>query len=122
MYLRMAVELLPSNDPQRARLLARLGLALAWSLTFEDAVKVAGEAGELLAATEGNEAAADYLATAARATAWAGCMSGAGELAERGMGYVAGRNVGIAQGDAPRAPGSDGSGKPRHPIGHARTS
>jgi len=88
MYLRMAVELLPSNDPQRARLLARLGLALAWSLTFEDAVKVAGEAGELLAATEGNEAAADYLATAARATAWAGCMSGAGELAERGMGYV----------------------------------
>ncbi|HKE12624.1 MAG TPA: AAA family ATPase, partial [Myxococcota bacterium] len=58
MALRMALDLLPANNAQRPRLLARLGLALAWSLKNEEAVRVASEAGELVAASEGSDAAA----------------------------------------------------------------
>ena len=65
--LRMALELLPAEDPARPRLLARLGLALAWSLQDADAVRAAGDAAEALAASEGHEAAANYLADAADA-------------------------------------------------------
>jgi len=63
-YLHMALELLPGGDARRARLLARFGLGLAWGGEAAQAVQIATEAGGLLAATEGDAAAADYLAAA----------------------------------------------------------
>ncbi len=44
-YLRMALDLLPGDDPRRPRLLARLGVALAWTLEFDEALKAASKAG-----------------------------------------------------------------------------
>jgi tetratricopeptide (TPR) repeat protein len=60
--IRLTLDLLPEDDSRRPRLLARLGLALAWSLAAEEAARVGAEAGELLAQAEGRDAAADYLA------------------------------------------------------------
>ncbi len=57
--LRMALDLLPEGDTRRPRILARRGLALLQSASFEEGTRVAGEAGDLLAATEGSDAAAD---------------------------------------------------------------
>jgi DNA-binding winged helix-turn-helix (wHTH) protein/tetratricopeptide (TPR) repeat protein len=89
--LRVALVLLPPGDVRRPRLLARLGLALARSLENEEAVRVASEAGELLAASEGSEAAAEYFADAAGAVytssydprAWALAASGLRHLGAR---------------------------------------
>jgi hypothetical protein len=66
-FLRMALDLLPADDDARPFLLARLGLALAWSGANEDAARVAGEAGESIARAEGPAVGADYLAEAADA-------------------------------------------------------
>jgi DNA-binding SARP family transcriptional activator len=90
--LRMALDLLPAGDVRRPRLLARLGLALAWSLKTEEAVRVATDAGELLAASEGSDAAADYLAEAAGAV-WGATYQdpGAWALAEQGLRHVGNR-------------------------------
>jgi len=86
--LRMALDLLPAGDARRPRLLARLGLALAWSLKTEEAVRVASEAGELLAASEGSDAAADYLADAATAV-YSSAMDPRGwALAAQGLRHV----------------------------------
>jgi tetratricopeptide (TPR) repeat protein len=86
--LGMALDLLPSSDARRPRLLARLGLALAWSLQNDDACRVASQAGDLLAASEGNDAAADYLADAAMAV-YASAFDPRGwALAEQGLRYV----------------------------------
>jgi hypothetical protein len=68
--LRMALDLLPPSDALRPRTLARLGLALIGSRQNEQAVRVASEAGELLAESEGSDAAAGYLVEAAGAV-WA---------------------------------------------------
>jgi hypothetical protein len=89
--LRMALDLLPANDARRPRLLARLGLALAWSLKIEEAVRVASEAGELLAAREGSDAAADYLADAGAAVYGSALDPRMWALAEQGLRYVGGR-------------------------------
>ena len=89
--LRMAIDLLPRGDARRPRLLARLGLALAWSLRNEEAVRVASEAGELLAASEGSYAAADYLADAAGAVYGSSFDLRAWALAEQGLRYVGSR-------------------------------
>jgi class 3 adenylate cyclase len=89
--LRMALDLLPARDARRPRLLARLGLALAWSLKNEEAVRVASEAGEVLAATEGSDAAADYLADAAGAVYGSALDPRAWALAEQGLRHVGGR-------------------------------
>src|SRR5262249_56432959 len=64
-FLRIALDLMPAGDARRARLLARLGLALTWALRFEEATRVASEAGDAIARAEGDAAAADYLAEAA---------------------------------------------------------
>src|SRR5262249_49121954 len=67
------LDLMPARDERRPRLLARLGLALTWALRFEEATTVAGEAGDAIAGTEGDAAAADYLAEAAMAMSpWTG--------------------------------------------------
>jgi class 3 adenylate cyclase/tetratricopeptide (TPR) repeat protein len=89
--LRMALDLLPAGDARRSRLLARLGLALAWSLQNEEAVRVASEAGELLAASEGSDAAAGYLADAATAVYSSGFDPRAWVLAEQGLRHLGAR-------------------------------
>src|SRR5262249_36770261 len=38
-YLRIALEILPAIDPRRPRLLARLSLALVWSLSLAEAIE-----------------------------------------------------------------------------------
>ncbi|HYB12240.1 MAG TPA: AAA family ATPase [Myxococcota bacterium] len=89
--LRMALDLLPASDARRPRLLARLGLTLAWSLKSEEAVRVASEAGELLAASEGSDAAADYLADAAMAVYSSAFDPRGWVLAEQGLRHVGSR-------------------------------
>lgn len=90
-FLRMAMELMPEDDERRPRLLGRLGLALAWALDFDEAVKAASDAGDLIAANEGNDAAADYLADAALTMYRAGSLRGEYALAEQGLRYVGDR-------------------------------
>jgi class 3 adenylate cyclase len=88
--LRIALDLLPGTDARRPRLLARLALALAWSFAAEEATRIASEAADLLAATEGADVAADYLvelsrpvAVSSRPLAW--------RLAEQGLGHIGAR-------------------------------
>jgi tetratricopeptide (TPR) repeat protein len=82
---------LTASDARRPRLLARLGLALAWSLKSEEAVRVASEAGELVAASEGSDAAADYLADAAAAVYSSAFDPRGWVLAKQGLRHVGSR-------------------------------
>src|SRR5581483_8448887 len=68
----MALDMLPGGDDRRPRLLGRLGIVLAWALSFDDAVAVATEAGDAIAEAETKPAAAEYLADAAYACSSAG--------------------------------------------------
>jgi DNA-binding winged helix-turn-helix (wHTH) protein len=63
--LRIAEELLPADDARRPRVRARFALALARAGAHEDAFVAAREATRMIAASEGGDAAADYLADAA---------------------------------------------------------
>jgi tetratricopeptide (TPR) repeat protein len=87
-FLRMALDLLPEQDPRRPRLAGRLGIVLAWALRYDEAVAVAIDAGTAIAETEGNAAAADYLADAMYACAMAGGSVPAWKLAGRGLLYT----------------------------------
>ncbi len=87
-FLRIALELIPANDPKRPRLLARLGFALIWTLDGEEAVKAATEAAMLIAAGESSDAAAEYLEAAARSTLRSGLMSCSWKLAQEGLRYI----------------------------------
>ncbi len=89
--LRIAVELTPQTAPRPARLLGRLALALTWALNFDEAVQVAHEAGELIAATEGAAAAADYLGEATINLGGAGSLQWAFNVARAGMAYIGAR-------------------------------
>ena len=60
-FIRISLELMAPADPRRKALLARLGLALAWTLDGDGACKTAREASELIAAVDGDYAAAVYL-------------------------------------------------------------
>jgi hypothetical protein len=90
-FLSMALDLLPEDDARRARLLARRGLALAWTLRPEDAVTVASEAGELLAVAEGHDPAADYLAEATNAVFSANLSPLAWRLSSQGLRHIGAR-------------------------------
>jgi class 3 adenylate cyclase/tetratricopeptide (TPR) repeat protein len=88
--LRIALDLIPREDARRPRLLARLALALAWSLAAEETARIASEAAEQIAETEGADAAADYLvelsrpvAVSSRPLAW--------RLAEQGLRHLGAR-------------------------------
>jgi tetratricopeptide (TPR) repeat protein len=81
----MAIDLLPESDPRQPRLLARLGMALAWARRFEEAVEVARAAGDAIAAGEGPEPAAQYLADATYACGMAGSNPHAWVLARAGL-------------------------------------
>jgi tetratricopeptide (TPR) repeat protein len=89
--LRTALELLPLTDERRPRLLARFAIALSRALQFEESVHVATEAGDLIARTEGNDAAADFLAEAAIALYGAGAPRSAWAAASEGLRYVGAR-------------------------------
>jgi class 3 adenylate cyclase len=89
--LRMALDLLPEADPRRPRVLARLARALSWGPELEEAARTAGEAGELLAESEGADAAADFLAEAA-SLLWIAAQSPlAWRLAQQGLRHVGAR-------------------------------
>ena len=90
-FLRMALEMLTEGDERHTRLVARLGLALAWTLNFDEALAAASEAGDLIAAAEGADAAADYLAEGARTLYHAGFVRGAWALAEQGLRHIGDR-------------------------------
>jgi predicted ATPase/class 3 adenylate cyclase len=96
-FLRMALDLLPPGDARRPRLLARLGIVLAWALAFDDAVPVAAEAGEAIAEAETKQLAADYLSDAAYACASAGGIVPSWDLAGLGLGYAGARDVAWAR-------------------------
>jgi hypothetical protein len=87
-FLRMALDLLPAQDPLRPRLAGRLAIVLAWALAYDEAVAVAIDAGTAIAEREGNAAAADYLADAMYTCAMAGGSVSAWDLARRGLLYA----------------------------------
>jgi class 3 adenylate cyclase len=87
-FYRMAEELLPASDDRRPGLLGRLGMALAWALEFDEAVKVAAEAGAAIVEAQGDEAAAAYLSEAAYACAQAGGQTQAWVLARQGLAHA----------------------------------
>jgi DNA-binding CsgD family transcriptional regulator len=89
--LRMALDLLPSGDPRRSVLLGRLGMALMWGTSFDQAVQAAAEAGEAIAKADGPDAAARYLSEAAYAANMAGSPVHAWPLARQGLGYAGSR-------------------------------
>jgi tetratricopeptide (TPR) repeat protein len=109
--LRMALDLLPRGDARRPRLMARLGLALAWSLKSEEAVRVVSEAGELIAASEGSDAAADYLLDSAGAVYGSAFDPRSWVLAEQGLRHVGTRRdltwAGLASLDLARREAND---------------
>jgi DNA-binding winged helix-turn-helix (wHTH) protein len=90
-FLRRALELAPEGDPRRTPTLAHLGVALAWSGATEEAVRVASEAGELLAAVEGADAAAEHLARAADAVWLRAWDPRAWQLAHQGLRHAGAR-------------------------------
>jgi hypothetical protein len=91
-FLAMACELAPPGDVRLPRLRARLGLALAWSLRLDEAVEVARGAAEELAAVEGHEAAAGYLAQVASAFINADSAGHAWQLVPQGLAYAGERH------------------------------
>jgi DNA-binding SARP family transcriptional activator len=91
-FLGMACELAPPGDRRLPRLRGRLGLALAWSLRLDEAVRVAGAAAEEIAAVEGRPAAAGYLAEVAAACTTADSAGHAWQLAPPGLAYAGDRH------------------------------
>jgi tetratricopeptide (TPR) repeat protein len=85
---RLARDVLSEYEPRRPRLLARAALGLAWALDLDEALSASRAAAGLIASSEGTDAAATYLAEAARISFSAGFMRGAWELATQGLGYV----------------------------------
>lgn len=90
-FLRIALDLLADGDARLPRLLARLGIVLAWALDFDEAARVIAEAGEAIAEVEGPEAAAEYLSEATYACRVAGGQSQAWALALQGLRYAGNR-------------------------------
>jgi tetratricopeptide (TPR) repeat protein len=87
-FLRIALDMLAPGDERRPRLLGRLGITLAWALSFDEGVPCALEAGDAIAAAEGDQAAAEYLAEAAYVGTMAGGTVPSWELARRGLEYA----------------------------------
>jgi class 3 adenylate cyclase/tetratricopeptide (TPR) repeat protein len=96
-FLRMALGLLPDGDPRRLRVLGRLGITLVWARAFDEAVPVAAEVGDALAATEGAPAAAAYLSEATYTCGMVAGSPSAWALARQGLGYAEERDVAWAR-------------------------
>ncbi|HEY2832278.1 MAG TPA: AAA family ATPase [Sporichthyaceae bacterium] len=90
-FLRMALELMAADDPRRPRILGQLGMALIWSLAFDNGLDVAAEAGHAIDASEGQAAAAEYFAAAALAIGFTGNNVRAWDLAREGLAHTADR-------------------------------
>ena len=91
-FLGMACELAPPGDARLPRLRARLGLALAWALRLDEAVQAAAAAADELAAVEGREGAAGYLAEVTSALTNAGSVGHAWQLVPQGLAYAGERH------------------------------
>src|SRR5262245_33877891 len=87
----MALALLPPGDARRARPLARRGRALAFTQRADEAAAIAIEAAELVAASEGRAAAAEYLAEVAGAISLAGSAPAGWAVARHGLSFAEGR-------------------------------
>ena len=79
---------LAGPDDRLTMIRARLGLALAWALRFDESVSQARAAGELIAQDKGAPAAARYLAEVASALGTAGSSAHAWQLAPTGLTYA----------------------------------
>jgi class 3 adenylate cyclase/tetratricopeptide (TPR) repeat protein len=90
-FLRIAIELLSPSDQRRRDLLARLGMALTWTLQEDEALTVTREVAGLIATTDGADAAANYLEEAARAMHTAGLVNASWELARQGLEHIGDR-------------------------------
>ena len=80
-HLRGALQLLSDRKSTPPQVLARLGLALAWSGHTDEALRVTLEASTSIADTEGPDAASSYLAEAADAIRNASRDARTGQLA-----------------------------------------
>ncbi|HKN01781.1 MAG TPA: AAA family ATPase [Candidatus Binataceae bacterium] len=87
-FIRITLDLLPKDDERRPRLVARMGLALTWSLKLDEALIKVCEAAPLIAAAEGDDAAAAYMAEAADTMRNAGFTRGSWEVAKQGLRYA----------------------------------
>lgn len=87
-FLTTAAHLAGSDDTRLTAARSRLGLALAWALHFDRAVKVARDAAERIAHGEGAHAAASYLAQITAALSAAGSSAHAWQLAPTGLAYA----------------------------------
>ena len=87
-FLTTAAELAGPDDERVITIQARLGLALAWALRFDEAVTAARAAAERMAGTDGAHAAADYLAEVTSALSAAGSSAHAWMLAPAGLAYA----------------------------------
>ena len=90
-FLRIALQLIPKNDSRRPRLSARLAAAMTWTLDADDAAEIALEAGQLIAAAEGADRAADYFENAAREMVRAGRLRSAWVMATEGLRHIGSR-------------------------------
>ena len=90
-FLRIALELTPEGDSRRTRILARLGTSLVWTVEREESSKVVLEAADLIARTEGNSAAADYVESAAVAMFNAGLRRLSWKMAQAGLKLIENR-------------------------------
>jgi DNA-binding SARP family transcriptional activator len=87
-FLSTAADLAGPDDERLATVRARLGLALAWALRFDEAVEAARAAAEQIARSEGPHAAAGYLAEVTAALGAAGSSAHAWMLAPAGLAYT----------------------------------
>ena len=87
-FLTTAADLAGPDDARLTTVRGRLGLALAWALHFDEAVKVARDAAERIAQGEGAHAAASYLAEVTAALGAAGSSAHAWQLAPAGLAYA----------------------------------
>jgi DNA-binding SARP family transcriptional activator len=87
-FLTSATDLAGPGDERLGIIRARLGLALAWALRFDEAVTAAGAAAEQIAQGAGPHAAAGYLAEVTSALSAAGSSAHAWKLAPAGLAYA----------------------------------
>jgi DNA-binding SARP family transcriptional activator len=87
-FLTTATHLAEHDDERLTKVRARLGLALAWALHFDEAVATARDAAERIAQGEGPHAAANYLAEVTSALGAAGSSAHAWMLAPTGLSYA----------------------------------
>jgi class 3 adenylate cyclase/tetratricopeptide (TPR) repeat protein len=96
-FLRMALGLLPADDPRRLDVLGRLGITLIWARNFEEAVPVAAEVGDAIAEAAGPAAAAAYLSEATYTCGMVAGSPAAWALAQQGLRYATERDVAWAR-------------------------